>query len=130
MRQRFVLAAHPERSRLWDEIAQVTALPRKSQLRRLAGKLTRQPQARARPRTYQAPGVAALRVIAESFDYRCAARLTRNLGGLARQWVQHGEWTVSDAVWAQLEVISTAKTNDGCRRKGRNPPTTCCAPCP
>ena len=74
MRQRYVLA---ERSRLLDEMAQVTALHRKSLLRLLAGELTRQPRGRERARTYQAPVAAALRVIAESFDYLCADRLDR-----------------------------------------------------
>jgi hypothetical protein len=108
MRQRYVLAERPERSRLLDEMAQVTALHRKRLRRRLAGELTRQPRARERTRTYQAPVVAALRVIAESFDYLCAERLTPNLGWMARQLVQHGELTVSDAVLAQLDVISTS----------------------
>ena len=108
MHQRYVLAERPERSRLLDEMAQVTALHRKSLLRLLAGELTRQPRGRERARTYQAPVVAALRVIAESFDYLCAERLTPNLGWMARQLVQHGELTVSAAVLAQLEVISTS----------------------
>ena len=108
MRQRYVLAERPERGQLLDEMVQVTALHRKSLLRLLAGDLTRQPRARERARTYGAPVVAALRVIAESFDYLCAERLTPNLGWMARQLVQHGELTVSDAVLAQLEAISTS----------------------
>ena len=108
MRQRYVQAERPERSRLLDEMAQVTALHRKSLLRLLAGELTRQPRGRERARTYQAPVVAALRVIAESFDYLCPERLTPNLGWMARQLVQHGELTVSAAVLAQLEAISTS----------------------
>jgi hypothetical protein len=108
MRQRYVLAERPERGRLLDEMAQVTALHRKSLVRLLAGELTRQPRARERARTYGASVGAALRVIAESFDYLCAERLTPNLGWMAQQLVQHGELTVSDAVLAQLEAISTS----------------------
>ena len=106
MRQRYVLAERPERSQLLDEMTRVTALHRKSLLRLLAGELTRQPRSHERTRTYQAPVVAALRVIAESFDYLCAERLTPNLGWMARHLVQHGELTVSDAVLAQLDTIS------------------------
>lgn len=108
MRQRYAQAERPERSQLLDEMAQVTALHRKSLLRLLAGELTRQPRGRERARTYGAPAMAALRVIAESFDYLCPERLTPNLGWMARQLVQHGELTVSDAVLAQLESISTS----------------------
>ena len=80
MRQRYVLADRPARGQLLDEMAQVTALHRKSLLRLLAGDLTRQPRGRARARTYGVPVVGALRVIAESFDYLCPERLTPNLG--------------------------------------------------
>jgi len=108
MRQRYVLAERAERGRLLDEMVRVTALHRKSLLRLLAGDLIRQPRGHERARTYRAPVVAALRVIAESFDYLCPERLTPNLGWMARQLVQHGELTVSDAVLAQLEAISTS----------------------
>jgi len=108
MRQRYVLAERAERGRLLDEMVRVTALHRKSLLRLLAGDLVRQPREHERARTYRAPVVAALRVIAESFDYLCPERLTPNLGWMARQLVQHGELTVSAAVLAQLEAISTS----------------------
>ena len=108
MRQRYVLADRPTRSQLLDEMTRVTALQRKSRLRRLAGELTRQPRTHERARTYGTPRVAALRVIAESFDYLCPERLTPNLGWMARQLVQHGELTVSAEVLAQLEAVSTS----------------------
>jgi hypothetical protein len=108
MRQRYVLAERPERGQLLDEMVQVTALHRKSLLRLLAGDLIRQPRGRERARTYGASVVVALRVIAESFDYLCPERLTPNLGWMARQLVQHGELTVSAAVLAQLDAISTS----------------------
>ncbi len=60
-------------------MAQVTALHRKSLVRLLAGELTRQPRRLERARTYQAPVTAALRVIAESFDYLCPERLPPRL---------------------------------------------------
>lgn len=106
MRPRYVAADRTERSRLLDEIEQVTALHRKSLLRLLAGELTRQPRRLERARTYQAPVTDALRVIAESFDYLCPERLTPNLGWMVRQLVKHGELTVSATVLAQLETIS------------------------
>jgi hypothetical protein len=84
MHQRYVLAARPVRSQLLDEMLQVTALHRKSLLRLLNGELTRQPRTHERTRTYGGPVEAALRVIAESFDYLCAERLTPNLGWMAR----------------------------------------------
>jgi hypothetical protein len=101
MRQGYVLADHPERSRLLNEMVRVTALHRKSLLRLLGGELTRQPRRLERTRTYQAPVTTALRVIAESFDYLCPERLAPNLGWMARQLVKHGELTVSAAVLAQ-----------------------------
>ena len=107
MHQRYVLAERPERSRLSEEQVRVTTLHRKSLHVCWLG-VDPQPRGGERVRTDQAPVVAALRVIAESFDYLCPERLTPNLGWMARQSVQHGELTVSDVVLAQLEVISTS----------------------
>ncbi len=108
MRPRYVAADRTERGRLLDEMVQVTTLHRKSLVRLLAGDLTRQPRVRERDRTYRTPVVDALRVITESFDYVCPERLTPNLGWMARQLIQHGELTLSEAVLAQLDTISTS----------------------
>lgn len=108
MQPRYVAADRPERGQLLDEMVQVTTLHRKSLVRLLAGDLTRHPRAQERDRTYRAPVVDALRVITESFDYVCPERLTPNLGWMARQLIKHDELTLSEAVLAQLDSISTS----------------------
>lgn len=108
MQPRYVAADRAEQGRLLDEMEQVTTLHRKSLVRLLAGDLRRQPRVRERGRTYGAPVMDALRVISESFDHVCPERLTPNLGWMARHLLRHQELTLSDAVLAQLDTISTA----------------------
>src|SRR5688572_1420712 len=77
MRGRYLAATREERSRLLDELAELTGLHRKSVVRLLKGpSLERQPRRRQRGRVYGAGVDDALRVIWESLDYICAERLT------------------------------------------------------
>jgi len=108
MRLRYVPADRAARSRLLDEMAEVTELHRKSLVRLMAGAVLRQPRSQERAATYGGEVAAVLRVIAESTDYVCAERLTPNLGWLAQHLAQHGELTVSAEVLAQLETVSVS----------------------
>ena len=95
-----------ERGQLLDEMEQVTELHRKSLIRLMKGKLQRQPRRKQRGRTYGAEVDDALRVIAESFDYICAERLTPNLVWMAEVLRKHGEMKTTPELLAQLEQIS------------------------
>lgn len=106
MRLRYVQAHRGERSRLLDEMVQVTELHRKSLIRLMRSAPVRQPRQRQRGRTYTHEVDDAIRVIAESLDYICAERLTPGLAPMARLLMAHGELVISDHVLGQLGRIS------------------------
>ncbi len=106
MRLRYVQAKRTERSRLLDEMEQVTELHRKSLLRLMKTEPVRQPRQHQRGRTYNHEVDDVIRVVAESLDYICAERLTPGLVPTTQLLVKHGELTVSEAVLAQLGQIS------------------------
>ena len=106
MRLRYVQANRSERSRLLDEMEQVTELHRKSLIRLMKAEPVRKPRQRQRGRVYGHEIDEALRVIAETQDYICAERLTPSLVPTAKALLAHGELAVSDQVLAQLGRIS------------------------
>ena len=106
MRLRYVQAQRPERSRLLDEMEQVTELHRKSLIRLMKTEPVRQARRRQRGRTYEHEVDDAIRVIAESLDYICAERLTPSLLPTAQLLIAHGELSLSERVLGQLGQIS------------------------
>lgn len=106
MRLRYVQASRPERSRLLDEMEQVTELHRKSLIRLMKDGPPCKTRQRQRGRTYGHEVDDAIRVIAETQDYICAERLTPSLVPTAKLLVTHGELVVSDQVLALLGRIS------------------------
>src|SRR3954452_22610685 len=109
MQKRYLAASREERSRLLDELAELTGLHRKSVVRLMKGaSLERQPRRRQRGREYGAAVDDALRVIWESLDYVCAERLTPGLVETATQLARHGELVVTDELLGQLGRISIA----------------------
>jgi hypothetical protein len=106
MRLRYVQASRGERSRLLDEMVQVTELHRKSLIRLMQAEPVRTPRQRQRGRSYGPEVDDAIRVVAESLDYICAERLTPSLAPTARLLMAHGELAVSESVLAQLGQIS------------------------
>jgi hypothetical protein len=95
-----------ERSRLLDEMKEVTGLHRKSLLRLIKGDLARTPRRQQRGKTYGAEVEAAIGKIAESLDYPCAERLNPNLVWMANHLEAHGELRLTAEVRQQLETIS------------------------
>ena len=75
VKERYARAHRKARGQLLDEMGTVTGLHRKSLIRLLNRSLER----KQRSRTYGLEVDDALQVIAESFDYLCAERLTPNL---------------------------------------------------
>ena len=110
MRSRYVHASRHQQGYLLDEMEAVTGLHRKSLIRLLKGTLERKERTKQRSRTYGASVEDAIRVIAESFDYVCAERLTPNLVWMATHLAEHGELVLSPTLQAKLSRISISTT--------------------
>lgn len=116
MRLRYVQGNRTERSRLLDEMEQVTELHRKSLIRLMKDDPVRKPRQRQRGRVYSHEVDDAIRVIAETQDYICAERLTPSLVATAKALIAHGELAVSDQVLEQLGRISVRSVKRILRR--------------
>jgi hypothetical protein len=108
MRLRYVRADRPRRSQLLDEMAKVTGLERKTLIRLLHGDLARHPRRKQRGRTYGPEVDDALCVLAESFDYLCAERLTSHLVWMTTCLAKHDELTASPALLEQMAHSSAS----------------------
>jgi len=106
MKKRYVQAGRKEQGRLLNEMEAVTELHGKSLVRLMNGSLERKSRQRQRGRTYGPEVEYALSVIAESFDYLCAERLTPNLVWMANHLASHGEMMVSPPLLEKLDQIS------------------------
>jgi hypothetical protein len=125
MRQRYQQANRQERGRLLDEMQAVTDLHRKSLIRLINGSLARKPRRRQRGYTYGPQVESALCLIAESFDYICAERLTPNLPWMAQHLDTHGELFLSPPLLDDLHKISVSTVR---RILARHHPTPCRLP--
>jgi hypothetical protein len=117
------------RQGLLDEMEEVTQLHRKSLVRLMGGSLERQPRREQRGRTYSAEVDDALRVVAESYDYLCAERLTPDLVTMVEHLATHGEIQPSLGLLEQLSRISVStvqrilqRIGQDQRRRPRRPP--------
>jgi hypothetical protein len=108
MQHAYQTAKRSERGRLLDTMQTATGLNRKTLIRLMAGDLKRRTRQRERGRTYQRDLDQALRIIAESYDFICAERLTPNLLALAEQLAAHAELHLSEPLRQQLSTISIA----------------------
>lgn len=106
MQERYQEGNKPERSRLLDEMETMTGCHRKSLVRHMNSDLRRQKRRKQRGRTYGVEIHAALKVIAESYDYICAERLQPNLVAMAEHLAVHGELRLTVKVRQQLSQIS------------------------
>lgn len=114
---------------LLDSMQTATGLARKSLIRLMAGDLQRRPRERQRGQTYGLELDRALRVIAESYDYICAERLTPSLLAMAEHLARHGELELSEPLRQQLASISEstvyrrlARLGQDAPRRARRPP--------
>jgi len=108
MHMRYMHAGRGERSRLLDEMAQVTELHRKSLVRLMKTGSERKPRQRQRGRTYDHEVDDVIRVVAETLDYICADRLTRSLLPTVKLLIEHQELVVAEAMLEKLGRISVA----------------------
>jgi hypothetical protein len=122
MKKRYIAAPREERGQLLNEMEAVTELHRKSLLRLMNGSLERQPRQRQRGRTYGSDVEYALSVIAESWDYLCADRLTPNLVWMANHLATHDELQVSPLLLEKLDQISISTVKRILARTPRDKP--------
>jgi hypothetical protein len=122
MQKRYRKSSEKERSKLLDEMQEITGYHRKHLLRLINGKIARKLRQRQRGRTYGVEVVHALQVLAESFDYPCAERLCHNLVWMAKHLEIHGELELSPALLHQLEKISISTIRRILKRLGRDKP--------
>jgi len=122
MKRRYVQADRKEQGQLLDEMEAVTELHRKNLIRLMNGSLERQPRQRQRGRIYGAEVEYAVGIIAESWDYLCAERLTPNLVWMAEHLAAHGELEVSPPLLERLDQISISTTQRILARIPRDKP--------
>jgi len=97
------------RSRLLNEMEDITGLDRKTLIRHMRRrKIERRKRGRQRGRAYGAKLDDALRIIAESLDYICAERLTPNLVSIAQHLAAHRELELSAELMDQLSRVSVS----------------------
>lgn len=122
MKKRYVQSTREEKGRLLDEMEAVTELHHKSLIRLMNGSLERTPRQKQRGCTYGPEVNYALSVIAESFDYLCAERLTPNLVWMANHLAIHGEMVVSPLLLEKLDQISVSTVQRILERIPRDKP--------
>jgi IS30 family transposase len=108
MQKRYQKASRAEKSRLLDEMQDMTGMHRKSLTRLLSGSLERKPRRRQRGRAYGPEVVHALSVISESLDHICAERLQPSLVWMAQHLSRHGELQLSSSLQSKLGCISVS----------------------
>lgn len=106
MQKSYRVADRSGRGLLLDTMEPVTGLDRKSLIRLMASDLKRRPRRRQRGQHYGLELDRALRVIAETYNYICAERLTPNLLAQAEHLAQHGELHLTEPLRQQLASIS------------------------
>jgi len=99
-------APKPTKTKLLDEMEQVTGLHRKSIIRILNGRLSRKKRSRERGPTYGVKVLNAARKISEALDHPCVERLKPNLVFMAQHLVSHGQLNLDADTLSKLEKIS------------------------
>jgi hypothetical protein len=109
MQRRYRDADRVTKSRLLDELEEVTLLSRKHLIALMnRSHVGRRKRSRERQRVYGPEVAEALRTIAEALDWLCPERLQPVLGSMAQRLMACGEMQVSEEVLEKLERISVA----------------------
>jgi hypothetical protein len=109
MEETYRQATRAERSQLLDHMEVATGLHRRSLIRLLQpGGLERTPRTKHRGTVYGPAVEDVVRIVWESLDYLCAARLTPSLLPTAQHLATFGEVLLTEELEAQLGTISRA----------------------
>lgn len=119
IRERYLKASKPEKTKIIDEFVATTGYHRKHAIRLLKrGTSNRQGKPRGRKATYQGEVVTVLEQIWEICGRICSRRLHPHLPEMVKVLERHGELLLSSEVKAQLLQISRA-TIDRCLQPAR-----------
>lgn len=122
MQERYWAADRRGRSRLLDEMEEVTELHRNSIKRLIRGDLERTRRRKQRGRSYGPEVDDAIRVISESMDNICAERMQPNLDWVAKHLGMHGELQMTEGLLRQLGKISVSTVRRIQQRIGQDQP--------
>jgi hypothetical protein len=106
LQKRYQKAKRKERSKLLDEMEEVTNLHRKSIIRLMGETIERKPRKKQRGKVYGPEVKAVVSVVAESLDWICAERIQPTLLRTAEQLARHGEVRLNAELKDQLGRIS------------------------
>ena len=119
IRERYLKASKPEKTKIIDEFVATTGYHRKHAIRLLKrGTSNRQGKPRGRKATYQGEVVTVLEQIWEICGRICSRRLHPHLPEMVKVLERHGELLLSSEVKAQLLQMSRA-TIDRCLQPAR-----------
>lgn len=109
MHERYLQADRKGRSKLLDELEEVTGMDRKHLIKLMSkGHFTRKERSKERGSTYGGQVRHALSVIAESLDYICPERLQGNLVWMAKHLEEQGELRLTPQLVEKLDSISVS----------------------
>jgi hypothetical protein len=127
LQRRYLASGRKEKSRILDEVVEVTGYHRKAATRLLLNKPKSPPKPRGRPACYGAVA-QPLRAIWEASDRLCSRRLQPFMPEMVRVLRQHGEQHIDADVAARLCKMSPATIDrllrPWRRMGGRRPPGT------
>ena len=106
--ERYVVADRRERSRLLDEMVEVTGLARETIIRKMRTRPRRKHRRKQRGSKYGADVQHAIHVVAEALEYPCAERLKPVLPQMSEKLAQHGHLHITDDLSAKLLRVSVS----------------------
>jgi hypothetical protein len=105
---RYVIADRQERTRLLDEMVEITGLARETIIRKMRTRPRRKRRRKQRGYEYGGDVQHAIHVVAEALDCPCAERLKPILPQMSEKLAQHGYLQMTDELRAKLVRISVS----------------------
>ena len=96
----------PAKTKMRDDMEHVTGLHRKSIIKILKGRLSRQKRSRKRGPTHGVIVKNAVRKISDALDYPCFERLKSNFDFMAQHLVSQGQHNLDADTLSKLEKLS------------------------
>jgi len=119
---RYKEASRKERSRLLDEMIEVTGMARKAIIRHMRKRPIRKTRRKQRGRVYGAKVQDAIHLVAKALDYPCAERLKPQLPCMADHLAEHGYLSLCPELREQLARVSVSTVGRIRRRRQQDEP--------